>query len=608
MVGGCSSWTFRKKEEQYQKEMRLMKEKLRDPDRPRLVGEVATPLGLTIRRLDALALVSNLAGTGGSVEPGPQRDMILNEMRRRDVLNPDSLLDAPSTALAKVRIFSVPGEIKSDNLDILVECSTSCNAKDLRDGYVLPTDFREYMLVGGRNRSSGELATGNGEVVVFPASMAEGDKVNPLRGVVIGGGKLKDVPKLGIRVNKEWRHVMITGMIAESINNRFFYKEGSRQVKVATAKNDWHIAIETMPKYRWDTLHYMSTLLAVGYGESPEQIAERIEGCRKLLIHRETSRRAACELEAIGKGRAIDVLCEGLMSVDTEVRFHSAYSLAYLDRPEGVPVLRDIAIQEPAFRPLCLIGLSINEHPSSMTTLMELLQESDPEVRYGALVAIRRQNPRHPLVVGEPLGEICHWISIPSKDPMVAVSMEQRKEVVVFGGNSNIDLQRELAPTPSLRMVPLSGGFLRVAKRQQDGEILQSIISNDLHALLNAMPTVNANYGDVVHLLDQLGSNDCMATKIAINPHPHAGRTYQRDTSDRVVESESSTTVKIDDATRSSGESKSSWLPTLPWMNFKSSGKTEEPSSKETQDEESMKEEQEALGISTFDVTSEEKP
>lgn len=560
MSGGCQSWITRKKEEKHEKEVRLMKEKLADPDRPRLAGEIATPLGLTVRRYDSIGLISNLPGTGGIVNPSPQRDLMLTEMRRHEVVNPEMVLDSPATAIAKVRLYVDPCATKSDHLDVLIECSDECNATDLRGGFLMPTILREYMFLDGRNRSSHDKSNASGDFVTIPVSLSTEEKINPLRGVVIGGGKLIEAPKLGIRVSKEWRHVMVVGAIAESINRRFFFQDGTRQQKVAEGKNDWHIELQTVPKYRWDPMHYLSTVMSIGFRESDEQVKERIEGCRKLLMRRETARKAACELEAIGKGPAADVLLEGLMGVDTEVRFHSAYSLAYLDRPECVSVLREIAIQEPAFRPLCLIGLGVNEHPSARTALLDMLQEEEPELRYGALLALRQRNPRDPIVLGEPVGEICQMIQLPSKYPMVAISLEQQKEIVVFGSNSSISLNRELSPTPSLRIVPLSGGLLRIAKMQLDGEVLQSIISNDIDSMIRAMPSVNANYDDLVQSLDQLGLGNHVTTRIAANPRPKAGRIYQRDTtgvdqSEEVLES-----VQVDAASRSKEKAKKTWI------------------------------------------------
>jgi hypothetical protein len=304
----------------------------------------------------------------------------------------------------------------------------------------------------------------------------------------------------------------------------------------------------------------MSTVLSIGFRESDEQVAERIEGCRKLLLRRETARKASCELEAIGKGKAIEVLMEGLLHVDTEVRFHSAYSLAYLDRMECVPVLRDLAMEEPAFRPLCLIGLGANEHPSAREALLGLIQESEPELCYGAMTALRQKNPRDPAVLGEAIGDICQLIHFPSKNHIAAVSLEQQKEIVIFGSNSQIDLNLELSPSPTLRIAPLSGGLLRIAKTQLDGEVLQSIISNDLDSFLRAMPSINANYDDVVHSLDQLGVGKHLSSQVAMNPRPRAGRIYQRDTSEEDPVEEVIESLQVDSSSRAKEIPKRSWF------------------------------------------------
>ena len=576
---GCQSWITGKKEEKHQKEIRLMKEKLADPDRPRLAGEIASPLGLTIRRYDAIGLVSNLPGTGGMVNPSAQREMMLTEMRRHDVLNAEMILDSPSTAIAKVRVFVDPCATKSDHLDVLVECSDECNATDLRGGFLMPTLLREYMFLEGRNRSSNDKTNASGDFVSIPASLCSDDKVNPLRGVVIGGGKMLETPKLGIRVGKDWRHVLVVGSIADAINKRFFYKDGSRQQKVAEGKNDWHIELQTVPKYRWDPMHYMSTVMSIGFRETETQVAERIEGCRKLLLRRETARKASCELEAIGKGKAIEVLLEGLLHVDAEVRFYSAYSLAYLDRMECVPILHKLAIEEPAFRPLCLIGLGVNEHPSAREALLELLQEKESELCYGAMLALRQKNPRDPAVLGEAIGDICQLIHFPSKNNIVAVSLEQQKEIVIFGNNSPIDLNRELSPSPTLRIAPLSGGLLRIAKTQLNGEILQSIISNDLQSFLHALPSINASYDDVVHSLDQLGVGKHLTGQVAMNPRPRAGRIYQRDTSEQEPIEEVIESVQVDSSSRMKEKSKRSWISTISVPSLIPSGKQEDDQS-----------------------------
>jgi hypothetical protein len=509
--------------------------------------------------------------------------MMLNEMRRHEVLNPETVIDSPATALTKVRVFANPCDTKGDVLDVLVECSDECNATDLREGFLMPASLREFMLLEGKNRSSNDKANASGDVVTIPASVSGDGGFNPLRGVIIGGGRLLETPKLGIRVDPEYRHVIVVRAMEKAINKRFFFQDANRQQTVAAGKNDWYIQIETVPKYRWDPMHYMSTVLSTGFGETDQQVAERIEGCRRLLVRRETARRAACELEAIGKGRAIDVLLEGLACDDTEVRFHSAYSLAYLDRPECVPVLQNLAVTEPAFRPLCLIGLGINDHASAREALSDLLQEPEAELRFGALMAIRQRNPRDPVVLGDAIGGICNFIQIPSSQSLVAVSLEQKKEVVLFGSNGAITLNRELSPTPHLKLVPLSGGLMRIAKKQANGEVLQSIIANDLNALMRAMPSIEGNYNDVVHTIDQLGVGGHLSIPVAINPRPRAGRIYNRDEGEGEQAAEDLESLQVDASTRAPSKSKNSWIQLSSWPSLGTS-KTTKSSKEESKD------------------------
>ena len=120
-----------------------------------------------------------------------------------------------------------------------------------------------------------------------------------------------------------------------------------------------------------------------------------------------------------------------------------------MDSPESVPVLQDMVRFEPAFRPVCLIGLAINECAEARVALEELLQEAVPEVRYGALWAMRQRDPRDPLIAGASVGEVCSFVHIPSQIPLVTVSLEQTKEIVLFGSNPVVHLKKDFAPTPS---------------------------------------------------------------------------------------------------------------------------------------------------------------
>jgi len=527
---GCQAWTSKEKEKnnQFVKETKRFKDLLADPERPRLVGEVATALGMYAKHYDAYALAVDLPGTGGIVKPGVQRDLMLADMRIRNVDNPETVLDAPWTALVKLKVYANPSDAKGEILDVDVETSTECLATDLTGGYVLESRLREMAYIDGNMRTSDDKAIAQGEIVMLPSSYTRQPSPTPLKGVLVGGAKLIQEQGLGLQITPEYRHVVITKAIEKSINSRFFFREANKQKLVAEGKNDWHIVLESLPKYKHDPAHFVSVILATGFAESDEEQMERVAGCRKLLMKRETAQRGAVELEAIGNAAAKEVLVSGLASSDPEIRFFSAYSLSYLDRSEAIPALMELARYEPAFRPLCLVGLSVNEDSSAREALEELLQEAEPELRFGAFLSIRDRNPNDFVLSGEPVGQAFHLVQVPSAIPLLVVSLQKKKEIVLFGNSVAITLRDQLTPTPSLKISSVPGDQIKVTKRHTDGAVTHAIVASDVVSLLRAMGTVEASYNDVVHTLDTLSSRQALSMPLALNPRPFAGREYKR--------------------------------------------------------------------------------
>lgn len=526
-VPGCRNFFKRSKKEQFEIEAELMAAKLADPDRPRLIGEVARASGINVRRYEALGLVTNLPGTGGIVRPSTQREVMLEEIRRNGVVEAEEILDSPATATAKLSVFANACDVKGDIVDVLIESSSECTATDLREGFLMESHLFEYFsLTNKQLRRSNEKAVASGELLVYPQSYSKEKEFNPLKGVILGGAKLRDSSRLAVIVNADYRHVSVVKAMETAINKRFFYQDGGKQKTVATGKNDYEIRLSPLPKYRLDPAHYLGTVMALGFAENEVQVRERLDGCRRLLGNPQTARQAAWELEAIGSAAAIDVLTVGLANPDDEIRFQAAYSLAYFDREESVAILQDIARFQPKYRAHCLIGLSINEHPTARAALEQLLQDSDPELRFGAYHYLYLKDPRNPMVSGERIGEAFRMVKVPSSHSLVAVSMERRPEVVVFGSSPEIHLTKTLEPTPSLRISPMSSGLVRVAKRTISGEVLQSIHTADLVSILKAMPAIEGNYGDVVHLLDALEQSKSCSVAIAMHPLPRTSRLY----------------------------------------------------------------------------------
>lgn len=542
LVSGCKLLTREKPDEMDLANAKL-KETLADPDRYRLIHEVARPSGATPRRYQSLGLITNLPGTGGVVKPSPQRDMMLQEIRRNDILEAERLLDSPMTATAKLSIVANPCDEKGDMADVLVECSGECDATDLREGHLMEAHLFEYFSFNDSQlRKSHERATARGEVLVFPASYSKTKDIDPLKGVILSGGRIKDESRMAILVSKDYRHVHWIKAMEASINRRFYYQDAGKQITVAKGKNDREIRIAALPKYRFDPTHYLGTILLLGFAENEKQIAERLACCRQMIGDPELARRAAWELEAIGNPEAIEALKLAMSNEDDHVRFYAAHSLAYMDQPECVPILENLARISPKYRAHCLIGLCINEHASAREALESLLQDPDPELRFGAYWYLHQRDANNPMLAGESIGDSFKFIRIPSEHPQVCVSMERRPEVILFGSNPELRLTSQLEPTPSLRITPMPSGLIRVAKRMLNGEILQTIITADFASLIKSMVAVQGNYGDIVHTLDAIQQCGGCTAQVALHPLPRTGRLYGQKTE---IEAES---IESDDS------------------------------------------------------------
>lgn len=519
-LAGCTTWMSknREKDNQFVKKTKRIQQLMVDPDRPRLIGEVASSLGMRPASYDAFAIASSLPGTGGIVRPGVQRDWILAELRVRAIDNPEGFLDDKSTALVKLHISANPFDTKGDIADVAVDNSTESLATNLTEGYILESRLAEIAMLNGQFRTSEPKGTASGEIVILPTSYTRQAELNPLQGIVVGGARLKQDQPVGLQIESDFRHVIVTKAIEKAINDRYFFKDSNRQKMVAEGTSDWYLKITAVPKYKYDPAHFMSVIKCTGFAETAEEQQERLLGCRKLLMDPATSSRAAAELEAIGTEAAKATLINGLTSTNKEVRFYSAYSLAYLDSKESIPALVELAQTTPEARALCLTGLVVNDDVSAREALEQLLQEPDPDLRFGAFRAIRLRNPTDLTVKGEAMGKNFQFVQVPSSIPLLAVSLQKRQEVVLFGDRIAVSLFAPITPTQLLTLSPIFDDQIKIAKKQSSGETRTLVVSKDVVSILRGLGSIQATYNDVVHTLDLLALNQALASPLAINP------------------------------------------------------------------------------------------
>jgi hypothetical protein len=66
----------------------------------RYVSAYTHPYGMNYIKAEAVSLVTGLAGTGSDPPPTPQRAALLDEMKRREVANPNDVLASGNTRCA----------------------------------------------------------------------------------------------------------------------------------------------------------------------------------------------------------------------------------------------------------------------------------------------------------------------------------------------------------------------------------------------------------------------------------------------------------------------------------------------------------------------------
>ncbi len=505
-----------------------IKDVLESEDRPRLLFEIAASPSISLGRVENLGLVTKLQNTGGVVNASDQREKMLNVMRRHDVDQPNKLLDDPSTAMVVVFVNVPPGARKGSIHNAGIRKSNFAEATSLRTGWLLKTELAEIRNLDGRRREGFDFAAAEGTIVTEAQITGKTDPDAQITGTVVGGAKLfKDRP-IGIAIMEEFADAITQAAVLPAINERFTVFDGQKKDGIATPMKDNYIDLAVPKRYEKDPFHFVNVVLSLAFAEPSARRVERIELCRRQLQEPTTVRNAAWQLEAIGK-EAIPVLLEVLEHPDPEVRFYAAHALAYLNEPKCIPVLKQLAPEQAAFRAMCLTALAAVDQYEAEIALQELLQSTDAETRFGALMAIRSRDPNNPIVAGIPVGKTGSILQIPSNStPLVAVSLEQKPEIVIFGKPPILNLPTVMHVNPRIMLKSETLGMVNVSHFAPGEEDRISQCTPDLPSLLTAISDVGGNYGDWVSFTRECSELGYLSEPMAMNPIPTAGREYDR--------------------------------------------------------------------------------
>jgi hypothetical protein len=501
-----------------------------------LIGEKTTVAGLNPIVLHGVGLVVGLDGTGDDPPPSTYREMILAEMRRRGVKQPNAYLASPDTALVVVRAYLPPLVREGERFDVEVRVPENSQTTSLNGGWLLETYLSEQALVPGQGLLKGHVyAKASGPILVSTGETDEESQAGVLRrGKILGGGESTRQRDLVINVRTDFATFKNAIQIADQIGKRFYhYSEHGLREPLAEAKTNQRIELLLQPRYKDNYPRYLQVIRHIPFRESEVARQVRMQKLKAELNTPATAERAALELEAIGF-EAVPILKSGLKSASLEVRFHAGMALAYLGDPAGVPALAEAARQEPAFRIHAFAALAAIDEAEAHMALRELLGDTSAEVRYGAWRSLTTMDPDDPFVRGEKLNDEFHLHTIDTGGPpMVHLTRRMKAEIVLFGAEQRFTTPLTVRAGSHVLVNARAGSETVVVSRYAVGEQdHRRTVSTRIADVIRAAAELGATYPDVAQMLVQAEKQKNLPGRLELDALPAAGRVYQRPESD----------------------------------------------------------------------------
>ena len=503
--------------------------------------------------VNGVGLVHNLPGTGSSPAPGGWRSTLeesLKRLKREQPISIKALLDDPAqtTSLVLVSAIIPPGARRGDPIDVQITLPGDSKTTSLQGGILFMCELMnsdttgnvQAQLQGGAGAGpSGRTLLGNvwasaegplvaGNFVAEDGKPAKADTDadgRPLfrAGCVWGGGKVKLGRPYYLLLNPGDANPSVCAGVAERLNTTFHSTTDAR-LKVAEAKDRELVVVNVPSAYQHNHYRFLLVARQVPYTpvrpDSPYR--RRLE---EELMEPGTALTAAVKLEALG-GDSRRSLRVGLESPSPWVRFAAAEALAYLGQTEGAGELARLAEDHPSLRAHCLTALASMNDAAATDRLVEMLANSNSEVRYGAFIALRLADKRHPALNGDFVGR-SYWLHrvSPGSSAAVHLTPSGRNEVVLFG-----DAIKFRSPMPPL---PVAGAFTvsvpagetlarvtRVVKVKGDAEAKEVRCAADLASVLGAMAKLGGGYAEAVDLLRRADRAQVLTTRLVLDATP----------------------------------------------------------------------------------------
>ena len=532
-VNGCSSPLFLAQSPDVGEFEKLVEEEATT----KFVGDLAAPWGDRWMKIEGVALVTQLSGTGSNPPPSPLLDQLKKEMQTHEVRGSREALASNDTAMVMVGGYIPPGAQKGDTFDLKVSVPPRSRTESLRGGWVMPARMRQVMVIENSLRSGDVAGIGQGEILVDALFNTAGDETDETSGRVIGGGVVMQPRRFGLGIFDAHSSVRTSSMIGAAINERFHHFDRGEQSGVAKPLRDNQVELAMHHRYKHNFDRYKYVILNIAVGETPAARSTRLLKLDRMLHEPITAQRAAIRLEAIGHD-AVPILRKGAASSDPEVRFYAAEALAYLDEPSAAEPLYEAAHVERAFRWRAMTALAAMEHAGAQDALVKLLDSPSAETRYGAFRALRASDSSDPLVSGQVLSKSFAYHTIGSKaDPVIHFSKSKRPEIVVFGHGQRIDPPAFLFAGKEIMIKAVDREKLKVSSFKPGEETESIFCAPTVDDVIHAIVDLGGGYQEVLIAIQAAKKGGYLDARVEVGALPSPSRSYHREEGSKDAES-----------------------------------------------------------------------
>lgn len=523
-LGGCQSWLTKSRTD-------LSSAELPSEDGTTYVADLARVWGASPTRIDGVGMVTELGNTGSAPRPSRFRDELSEELRIREVEDPNTLLSADWTSLVLLSGIIPPGARKGQKFDVLVGLDPNSDTTSLEGGFLMPARMNPIKTTNSGMVMKGRFAASVTGPVLTESIFTGASEASKVKGIIAGGGTVMMDRPFGFRMKSDHKSIKEAVTVTKALNARFNYIKNAQREPVATAKNDQAIELEIPEIYRDNIYRYLHVLRNVAITEPAAKQITRLELLEQQLGNPETAEIASLRLEAIGDP-SIGVLERALRNPQPKVRFMAAMALTYLGRTSGCAELGLLAETEWAFRWHALTALSALPEPEARNTLQKLVHSKSVETRYGAVRSLIERGESETEMSIERFGKTGENFAMntvySTADPVIHVAKYKHPEIVVFNPDQSF--------RPNLVFVARSWTIksrsdqtveiIRYRTEGGDQTVRCSALVTDVIRNLGQM---GAKYALVVQLLREAARDEALEGQLVINALPESGRAYSPD-------------------------------------------------------------------------------